>query len=274
MTPKKSFFADQGNEHEIREHATSFDTTLRWSAAIELSEIDKLWAAEQLWSMREDPDEYVREIAEKGIRNFSPEVLDELAGSINVKFGSDVQGDEDENPDDGVLRPYLEWKTRPLDPPSKDNEWIIGAAVTDIVSVEGPITGARILRLYGQSVYPNAPKKINRYRVKVATQQMIERSRVVRVDNTGSDELEDWILVRFGFNQTAPRERGLRRVDEIPVSEISSTLQAVLGLRARRLSRDKKFEEILKIYQIQPNEYHLVGAALEKQWVSLLAPAS
>lgn len=270
MVQKKSFFADQSNHEEVRAHATGLDTTLRWSAAIELSEIDEVWAAQLLWEMRNDSDQYVQEVAEKGLRNFSAETLDKLATLLNQSTEPLIQSSAGVSISSGGMAPYVDWKTRPLEPPTKENEWVIGAAVTDIVSVEGPVTGARVLRLYGESVFPDSPKKINRFRVRKATEQMISRSRISRADNSNSDELEDWTLVKFGSLKPSPRERGPRRISEIPAIEIAAALEVSLGLRARRLNKDRKFEEILKIYGIRPNEFHLVGSALEREWASLL----
>lgn len=265
------FFGETPDREQLENHASDFDTTLRWSAAVELAEIGETWALLILWRLRDDVDEYVRKVAERGLAAAPREIQLELAAKLNHEFavGAKEQSQLQSSSDDG-LAPFYPWKTRPLDPPGPENDWAVGAAVTDIVQTEGPVTGARLIRLYGESAFRDSPKKINRYRVQKAVEALISRARLVRLDDTGSTDLLDWTLGMYGGSEVVPRERGSRRLNEIPPVEVSAALEKSLGLRARRLNQDRKFQEILNLYQIQSNEYHLVGAALEKEWRALL----
>lgn len=269
---QSDFFGELPNREELESHANDSDTTLRWSAAVELAEVGEIWALLILWKLRDDEDEYVRLVAERGLASAPRELQLELATELNQEFAARLEGPlgSIQGTGDG-LAPFHPWKTRPLDPPSPENDWAVGSAVTDIVQTEGPITGARLIRLYGESAFRDSPKRINRYRVQKAVEALISRARLARLDSSGSSDLMDWTLAIYGVSGVVPRERGARRVSEIPPVEVSAALEKSLGLRARRLNNDRRFQEILGLYEIQPNEYHLVGAALEKEWRELLA---
>lgn len=267
---RTDFFGTEPDRSDLERQALSQDSSLRWAAAVELSELQEFWALEILWQLRLDPDEHVRSVAERGVAQAPSALLSELTAAVNREFDDANADRQQDRRSTSGLAPFFPWKTRPVDPPGPENAWAASVVVTDIVATEGPVTGARVLRLYGESAFPNSPRKIKRNWVEKAVDSLIQRARISRVGSSGLAAFEDWTLQRTGDTSTQPRERGSRRVSEIPVVEIQLALEHQHGRRAKNLSRDRKFLEILRIYGIDQNEYHLVGAALEKEWLELL----
>lgn len=264
------FFGTEPDRSELEQQIGDQDPSLRWAAAVELSELRELWALELLWQLRRDPDEHVRSVAERGVAQAPTEMLSKLTAEVNREF-DDIADQQPDQASATGLFPFSPWKTRPVDPPGSQNEWTASVVVTDIIATEGPVTGARLLRLYGEAAFPDSPRKIKRNWVERAVSSLIQRSRISKLgDSSGSPAFEDWTLQRTGSNPIVARERGARRISEIPVVEIQRALEQEHGRRATNLSRDRKFSEILRIYGIAQNEYHLVGAALEKEWLELL----
>jgi hypothetical protein len=156
-----------------------------------------------------------------------------------------------------------------LDAPSSENDWAVAAAINDIVSTEGPITGLRLLNLYGQAAFPNAPKKISKYRIRQAIESLIRRRILQRSDLAGPDELDQWVLNRVGDREVVVRQRGSRTYAEIPVSEVKMLIQQRMGFSTNQ-SADRKFKVVMEAYGIQQRELHVLGALFEKEWSSLL----
>lgn len=252
-------------------HAGSGDRSLRWAAAIELGEIESAESALALWALRSDSDENVRTAAQTALSRFDRQILERALNSSQARevpeFNSASITDNESESD---LETFMPWKVRPLDVPTAENEWAVAAAINDIVTTEGPITGLRLLHLYGQAVHPNAPKKLSKYRIKHALESLFARKILQRSDTVGADELEQWIIHRRGDSPVVVREKGQRAFAEIPVTEVRELIQLKMGFSSNQ-SADRKFRVVMDAYGIQQRDLHLLGALFEKEWSSLLS---
>lgn len=268
MVERRDVFGASLDLETLLAHAVSADKSLRWAAAIELGELESDEAAICLWRLRDDNDENVRIAAENAIKRFDRSVLERALNAENAKLAI-LQHEEVFDEDEDGFEPFRPWKIRPLDPPTAENDWAVAAAINDIVSTEGPITGSRLLNLYGQAAFPNAPKKISKYRIRQAIESLIRRRILQRSDLAGPDELEQWVLNRVGDREVVVRHRGSRTYAEIPVSEVMMLIHQRMGFASNQ-SADRKFKVVMDAYGIQQRELHILGALFEKEWASLL----
>jgi hypothetical protein len=261
---RRDFFESTVDPDVLRINASSSDKSLRWAAAVELGEVHQEWSVEILWTLKDDTDEHVRSVALKALSLFDKTLVE------RVVFET-VAYEEPERSSNtmGNLAPHVAWKTRPLDEPDDRNEWAVSAAVIDIINTEGPLTGARLYRLYAESVFPNSPKRLKKVRIYRAVQGLIHRGIVSLADGQDSQYLDDWTLHRTGGPAVIVRERGQRRFSEIPSSEVSQLLTQgkIQGPRPRNRNRD--FEEILRLYSVKPSDYHLIAGVIDKEWRGL-----
>jgi hypothetical protein len=86
-----------------------------------------------------------------------------------------------------TLAGHVAWKTRPLDPPSEENDWAVSAAIIDTVNTEGPLTSARSMRVYGESVFLNSPRKFGKFRMKRAVERIAAGAIVSEATGIGGD---------------------------------------------------------------------------------------
>jgi hypothetical protein len=212
----------------------------------------------------------VRNATQTALSRFDRTVL---ASALNGKGASPVKKTPSRDiyysVDENGLMPFVPWKVRPLEAPSSDNEWAVAAAINDIVSTEGPINGTRLLSLYGQAVSPNAPKKINRFRVKKALESLLNRRILSRADTVSADEIYEWVIHRAGEPEVLVREKGSRSFAEIPVNEVRELIKTKVGF-ASNPSPDRKFRAVMDAYGIQTRDFHIIGALFEKEWAELL----
>jgi len=264
---RKDYFQSLDDQSVLVENASSTESSLRWAAAVELGEIPEAWSVQLLWELKDDPDPYVGAVANKALSRFDPRLIEKAVfhkESIN-RVDDNLVPEREEND----LVPHVSWKTRPLDPPSEINDWAVSAAILDIVNTEGPLTGPRLMRLYGESVFPNSPKKLNKHRMQSAIDRLAKRG-VITVDRSHNVGIEGWTLYRTGTPEVVVRDRGSRRLAEIPVTEVA----ALVNVKSRRgavLNRNRQFQLIIDAYEIPQNELHVAGAVLDNEWRDLFS---
>jgi hypothetical protein len=267
---RRDFFEPTASHPTLSEHAQSGDSSLRWAAAIELGEIPEKWSAELLWTLKDDVDQYVSAVAKQALGKFDPSLIEQNA--FLLKGEPERKGPEASSVS-SVLADHVSWKTRPMEVPSEVNEWAVSAAIVDIVNTEGPLTGARLMRLYGECVFPNSPRKLSKARMKRAAAGLISRGVISTRQSDNPDSLESWILFRSNTPEVSLRTKGARKLSEIPVTEVLAlTRERSPGARAPNPNR--QLQIILEAYAIPQNELHLVGAILEGEWSSLLGPST
>jgi len=266
---RREFFRSDVDPQELSDNAVSLSSATRWAAAIELGEIPEEWAVKLLWVLKDDGDEYVRQAATSALSGFDHGLLESALAESSIADSFVQAPGRPESSDSGIVD-HIAWKTRPLDPPGDDNQWASTAAVIDIVNTEGPLTGARILRLYGESVYPNMPRKLSRSRVESVVKAAMRRGIVSKSFSDAKDYFESWILHRTSTPDVVVRTRGSRKLSEIPVTEVEGLIRMKAGRRDHTLNQNRRFAILMEAYEIPQNQFHLVGAALEKEWSSLL----
>lgn len=265
---RKDFFESNVEPEVLRANARSSDRSLRWAAAVELGEVHEDWSLELLWVLKDDPDEHVRTVAQKALAYFDRALVERVVFDYVASPVPAEPGEEDEY-DAFELAVHVAWKTRPLEEPDEKNEWAVSAAIIDIVNTEGPVTGARLYRLYAESVFPNSPKKLRKVRIYRAVQRLLDRGIISLADGADSEYLDDWTLHRTGSPSVVMRQRGQRRFSEIPPSEVKEVLSRGLPRGMRPKSRDRSFEELLSVYEVKPAEYHLIAGVIDKEWRAL-----
>jgi hypothetical protein len=270
MSNRRDVFSAHLDFETLLAHADSDDKSLRWAAAIELGEHATKPSVIALWAMRNDNDDNVRAAAQLALGRMDRALLESALNSEEARAVSAAQ--ESHIPvelDDSGFEEFVSWKVRPLEVPSAENEWAVAAAINDIVSTEGPMTGLRLLKLYGQAAFPNAPKKVSKYRIKGALLSLFSRRILGRCDTAGPDEIDHWIVYRLGEPEVRIRNKGNRTYAEIPINEVRELIQEKMGYSSNQ-SADRKFKVLMEAYAIPQRDLHLLGALFEKEWASLL----
>lgn len=262
---KAGYFSEIPDKETLEDNALDTDGAIRWVAAIELGQVQEEWSAKVLWRLKTDRDENVRAAALNSLSKFDRNKLAQFVAQLDSEpiveqlDSSDKYGDED----------YVPWKIRPLPDPSPENEWQVSPALLDIINTESPVTGGRILYLYGSSVFPNMPKKISKYRLKKALNSLISRNLIARADTVDDENLENWILHTVGTPEVVVREKGQRTLGQIPISEVRAVIRNRLRSRYESASPDTKFMTLQEAYSIKNSELHIIGGLLENEWQGL-----
>lgn len=274
MSEAKDFFSSGLGRSELEEHARSLDASTRWAAVIELGEVGDEWAASLVRELLTDPDEFVRTSAQSAIRKFDVSVL----ARAGLEFDSSKAGFEVCVPTRRRLRTHLDapkhnsWKIRALPAPTKDNQWLVDAALIEIIETETPLTGHRLIRLYGKAVYPDTPSRVSRSGLQAAAGRLIDRNVIGRCDDLTAPYLDQWVLYRVGGPTVCVRQRGSRDLEDIPASEVRAALELMGARFARgRMDKDTAFQMIFDFYGIHQRDFHVVGGLLTKEWAALLA---
>jgi hypothetical protein len=71
--------------------------------------------------------------------------------------------------------------------PSEENDWAVSAAIIDIVNTEGPLTGTRLMRVYGEWAFSNSPRKLGKFRMKRAVGRFAAGAIVSEATGIGGD---------------------------------------------------------------------------------------
>lgn len=265
MQTRREFFEVELNFPQLEEHARSSDSSIRWASAIELGELGTEEAISLLWSLTTDEDEHVRDAANLGLQNCDQQIVGKVLAS---KW---VQQEPASNDDVSLTtQKHIPWKIRPLEVPSSENEWAVDAAVLNIIQVEGPVTGSRLLRLYGNAAYPSNPRKLPKSRIQTAVKRLERRNLVGIINDKSSKDLEFWTLFKQGTPEIIVRDQGQRKLNEIPVTEVIARVRMELGDEFDFASQNEKFASLQKVYGIKQAELHKVGEVLANEWSSFL----
>lgn len=254
MNERRDFFAYDASEEELIRQSKSTSADERWLAAIQLGQTHTAFAANLLWVLKEDSDESTRTAATMALRNFPVEILalvelDKFAGDVNFE--------------------PTHWKVRPLPKYVADSRDLYSAAMIDIVSSEGPTSGNRIFRLLSQASAAGGAYHPTRTQVRDTALALVEYRALSRVDkHFDSPLLEHLIMTIPGVPEVIIRDRFGREIADIPINEAQEVLRADARFM-RRPSPDMGWEVLMRHYDIKPNEFHLVGEALEGPWQGL-----
>jgi hypothetical protein len=258
---RKSFFEEPGSEDSLRERAQDGDPFIRWACAVELGQISSPWAIEILWTLKTDSNEHTRAAALNSLKQFSELEIGKSVGQSFADFG-------------GLERNYSEWKSRPLPNLSDETSAIFETAIVDILGTEGPTPGSRIFRLMSDSIDPNNRFVLSKHRLSKVLKALVSANTLTRNDYTPSrDDLETSNYHLTSLPGVAIRPRGSRRLEEVPVTEVRELLNSNPRVARRIGDLDFQFRVITEHYQIQQNEFHIVGALLEREWFGLFLPA-
>lgn len=256
---RKSFFEEQSSEQSLRARARDSDTFVRWACAVELGQLTNPWAIQLLWELKTDSNDHTRAAALNSLKQFS-EV--EISSSLGTSFGESAMVD----------RSYSEWKIRPLPNLSDETSAIFETAIIDILATEGPTTGSRIFRLMSESIDPNNRFVLSKHRLSKVLKALVLTNTLTRNDYTPSkSDLETSTYHLTSLPGVAIRPRGTRRLEEIPVTEVRELLNSNPRVRRRSGDLDFQFRVVSEEFQILPNEFHIVGALLEREWFGLFS---
>jgi hypothetical protein len=265
MAERKDFFEVSIDFKELESHARSADSTMRWASAIELVQLGTKDAISLLWSLTTDADENVRDAAKLGLKQCDQQLVGQVLAS---KWS--IEPDLKSNTAIDGVEKHISWKVRPLEVPSTENEWAVDAAVLNIIQTEGPLTGPRLLRLYGNAAYPNNPRKIPKSRIQTALKRLERRGLISHIQDYFEGEIDSWTLYKTGSPEVIIREQGQRKLSEIPVTEVIARVRLVMGDDFDYSGQNQRFEVLLKAYSIKQAELHIVGEILAREWSNLL----
>lgn len=254
MSERKDFFQAVVDERSIREGANSPDSTQRWFAVIQLSQIIERWSCDLLWGLKDDEDESTRVAARNALRNFPKEFL---TGRTTEEFSSEPIS-------------VSIWKVRPLPTLNASSRDLFLAAVLDLLNAEGATTGGRIFRLLGACNQASGSKTIGRGQVKQLLDDLHKANRIARVDeHLDSDLIDSWIVIPRGWPEYVIRPRNSRDLRDIPITEARAVLRNDRRFMRDTTKTDLGFRALREQYEIADNEFHVVGEALENQWLGL-----
>ena len=262
---RKEFFEININFSQLEEHAFGKDTGLRWATAIELGQLGTDDAVSLLWSLTTDSDEHVREAANLSLQNCDQKIVSRV---LATKWKADPATVEDA---ESTVQAYVAWKIRPLDEPSPRNEWAVDAAILNIVQIEGPITGSRLLRLYGTAVYPASPKKLRKSRIISALKRLERRQLIKIIAESSAEVVEYFTVLGFGKPEIVVRHQGPRKLHEIPVTEVIARVKMSMGDDFEYASQNDKFKVLQQVYGLKQADLHKVGEVLAQEWASFLS---
>jgi hypothetical protein len=254
---RKSFFEEQSSEEALRERALDSDPFVRWACAVELGQLTFPWAIQLLWELKTDSNDHTRAAAINSLKQFSEL---EISSSLGSSLGEPVTVD----------RSYSEWKIRPLPNLSDETSAVFETAIMDILATEGPTTGSRIFRLVSESIDPNNRFVLSKHRLNKVLKDLVLANTLTRNDYTPSkNDLETSTYHLTSLPGVAIRPRGTRRLEEIPVTEVREILNSNPRVKRRSGDLDFQFRVVSEEYGILPNEFHIVGALLEREWFGL-----
>lgn len=251
---RNKFFGDKPKFEELLDQSRSSDPTERWIAAIGLSQHITLESARILWNLSRDDDPVTRDAATVGLREFDSGVLklleQETSGKSDTEFVPRI------------------WKYQNIGPLTKESEGSFLETIENILWVEGPTTGSRIQRLLGMASGQN--RSMSQPKVSRLLERLLFTHTIARVDiHFDSEDISNWIVKLPTQPDFAIRDRNDRLLTEIPVNEARAVLSADRQFQRRPDNREVAFAILTEQYVIAPNEFFLVGEALEHQWRGL-----
>ncbi len=148
------------------------------------------------------------------------------------------------------MEPYHQWQPRLVPDPlgARTSEMVEG--LMSIVESEGPIIVNRVFQLYARAAgYRRVGKQI-RSALNKALWAAIKKGVVQSRDETGSKGLRDRTLWKPNTPSIVVRQRGQRRFEEIPDSEIAAFLDQA-SKEAPADSEEEIFRRVLDSYEIK-----------------------
>lgn len=262
MSEARDFWGGAGDFDSLVERTRSNDPLERWAAAFELGELGDERAADRLRMLLSDSDEFVREAADSALRKLDPDILRRASAAHAAKAKRLRSSDE--------AADYRAWRTRPLPQPSSDSVHIVSTVVMEIVDVEGPVRGHRVMSLYGCAVNPDRPSSLRAEPVRRTIRELVRAGRIVRCDDGTCERVDDWVVNRSDGPTVLVRRRGPRELKDIPADEVRAAFYALNGVSAKRRGfDDAAFAQMLEFYGAE-RQLHLVAGLLTEEWRSLL----
>jgi hypothetical protein len=266
MAERREFFEVSLDFADLESHARSSDSTIRWASAIELAQLGTEDAVSLLWSLTTDSDENVRDAAKIGLNQCDQQIVGKVLATKWV-----VEPVAESSTSKNGVEKHIPWKVRPLEIPSVENEWAVDASVLNIIQTEGPLTGPRLLRLYGNAAYPNNPRKIPKSRIQTAIKRLEKRGLVTHIQDFAEGEIDAWTIYKSGSAEVVVRDQGQRKLSEIPVTEVIARIRFLIGDDFDNSSKDERFNVLVSAYGIKQSELHIVGEILAREWSTLLS---
>ncbi len=252
---RRSFFSAEIDQGELSSKAKSLSDVDRWLAAVALGQVHELWAFDLLRKLKIDQDDNTRTAANNALRQFPRSFFEAL----------NLEGDHS-----GEVFKSGVWKVRPLPTYESSNRDLFLAAIMDIVSTEGPVTGGRIQSRLLSATVINSGRRVSNGRLQTLLTELLKANKLTRADShLDSDEVVLWIVHAPGTPEYVIRGRDGRDITEIPVNEARAVLLDSRLMRRNPSNRDAGFRVLMEHYGIKPNEFFLVGEAMEKQWQTL-----
>lgn len=119
---------------------------------------------------------------------------------------------------------YRSWKQRPLPDPHTASPSEVTESLIEIIEAEGPIVCRRAYALYNKAV---GGARLGRKMVKIMNRAVYRAVRLGRVTQTEGGASGNQVLQLSGGPAVVPRNRGPRRLEEIPPSEIAVVREAI-----------------------------------------------
>ncbi|HWE81165.1 MAG TPA: helix-turn-helix transcriptional regulator [Gaiellaceae bacterium] len=152
------------------------------------------------------------------------------------------------------LAPYEAWEPRELPDPLEVSLADLARSLIEIVAVEGPVLGARVYRLRLQASGLDSESREHRQALNRASRAAVHAKVLVGVSEQAEPSQKFLILRRAGTPEVSVRERGGRRIVEIPLAEIREVIASIQSRRGR-VSVESLHSELAALYDIeQPRE--------------------
>ena len=251
---RRSFFSAEINQEELSIKAKSSNDVDRWLAAVALGQVHESWAFELLRKLKTDNDDNTRTAANNALKQFPKSFFEFQTDGVEQSSDFEV----------GI------WKVRPLPTYETSNRDLFLGAVMDIVATEGPVTGGRIQSRLSNATSINGGRRVSKGRLQTLLDELLKSNLLTRADShLDSDDVELWIVHAPGMPEFVVRGRDGRDITEIPVNEAKAVLLDNRATRRNPANRDAGFRVLMEQYGIKPNEFFLVGEAMEHKWQTL-----
>jgi hypothetical protein len=250
---RRSFFSAEIERSDLVSKAASRRVDDRWLAAVVLGRVFEQWSFDLLQKLKTDGDQSTRSAAVTSLRQFPPEHYERFLGAGSA--GRDAE-----------FVPGI-WKLKPLPDYQHEIRDLFLAAVVDLVSVEGPVTGLRVQTMLTKASIVGGGGKVSKGRTRTLLVELIQSNLLTRADSyLSNDDIDLWILHKPGTPEFVVRKRMDRELVEIPVNEARAVLRGNQKFLRNSKNRDTAFRILMDHYEIRQNEFFLVGEAMATQW--------
>ncbi|HEY4347270.1 MAG TPA: helix-turn-helix transcriptional regulator [Gaiellaceae bacterium] len=149
-----------------------------------------------------------------------------------------------------TLAPYEAWEVRQLPDPMEVSLADLARSLIEIVSVEGPVLGARVYRLRLEASGLEVETRELRQLLNRASHAAVHAGVLVGISERAEPAQKFLVLRRAGTPEVSVRERGGRRIPEIPLAEIREVI-ATIQQRRGRSSVESLHAELAVLYEIE-----------------------